>query len=60
MHVVDLGAQFGAADITDPHDGTVGINPNGNVGKLFRGRKHVLDDDGGVQTLAFDRRRPPN
>ena len=57
LDVIDLCPQLGAAHITDPHDGSVRIGAQGNVCKLLGGRKHVLNDDGCVQTLPLHRRR---
>ena len=56
--IVGVGSQFRSSHILDPHDGAIRIDADGNGGKLIRGLKHALDDDGGVQTLTFHCRRP--
>ena len=58
LDIVELGPQFRPSHIPDPHDGAVRIDAEGDGGKLLGGLEQVLDDDGGVQTLAFHRRRP--
>ena len=62
LHDVDVvggASQFGSSDILDPHDRSVGVGTEGNVGELVGGLQHALDDDRGVQALPRLGRSPP-
>ena len=57
--IVALGPQFRASHIFDSHDGAVRIGADGDGSKLIRGLEQMLDNDGGVQSLALHRRPAP-
>ncbi len=55
---VPLGAQLRPSHIAHPHDGAVRVDAQRDGGELLRGLEQVLDDNGSVQPLPFQRRHP--
>ena len=58
LDIVLLGAQLRSSHIRDPDHRPVGLTRSRDGGKFFRGLEQALDDNGGIQALAFHGRRP--
>ena len=55
--IVGFGPEFCPAHIFHPHDGPIRVGADGDCSKFFRCLEHALNNDAGIQALAFFRRR---
>ncbi len=56
FNIVILTSKLGASDITDTHNGPIGVDAYRDGGEFIRCLQHVLNHNGGIQALPLHRR----